>query len=297
MTTPTLSPLRADRITGSRLAAILNLSPYTTRRGVMREMVRQHFEDSDEFIVNPIVRWGIEHEAQALADYAEHECLAPGDVHGGQDFIAHPAYDFLGVTPDGLVGDDGLVEVKCPWLASYTHINDRVDYQEQVQLQLECADRDWAHFAVWRPDRELAISTVFREPNWLNDRLPKLNQFMEEYWEIVADPELAEPYRTPLVNMRTDEAWQIAAFEYLEAAEVLSKAELRASDLRQVLVDMAGTKSAKGAGVTVSRAERRGNVDWKAVQSKYIPDIDVEEYRKASSVVFTVRPWTQEKEQ
>lgn len=296
LTAPTLSPDRVDRITGSRVAAVLGLSPYTNRRAVMREMVRQHFGAEDEFMDNPIVRWGREHEVDAMEAYIAYQDIEESEIHGSQDFVVHPEFSFLGVTPDGLVDEDGLIEIKCPWRASYSHIADRLDYLEQIQLQLACTGRDWAHFVVWRPEEPVNVSTVFADPDWLPDRLGKLVEFMDEFAEIIADPALAAPHLEPLVDVRYDEDWQVAAYDYLEEAANSTRAQLRESAARQRLVDLAGVKSAKGFGVTVSRSERRGNVDWQEFKKKYQPDTDVEEFRKAPSIVYTVRPWATEKE-
>lgn len=287
--TAVLSPLRMDCITGSRLPAIMGLSPYTTPRGVMREMVRQHNGDPEEFVDNPVTQWGRDHERDNLRAYAENQQV---QLYGFQEFVRHPKYDFLGVTLDARAGD-GVVEAKAPWRADYSHINDREDYQEQCGLQIECTGADYCHFSVWRPDRRIAISTLLPEPGWLDKRMPVIEDFMSEYWAILADPELAEPHRTPLVDQRTDPEWQVAAFEYLEEAAIVSKAELALSASRLRLVELAGKKSARGYGVTVTRSERRGNVDWQAGMKKYAPNVDPEEFRKGKpKIVFTVRAWT-----
>ena len=47
---PAFSPLRKDLITASRLPVVLGLSPYLTPNALMRQMVREHFGDPDEFV-------------------------------------------------------------------------------------------------------------------------------------------------------------------------------------------------------------------------------------------------------
>jgi putative phage-type endonuclease len=66
-------------------------------------------------------------------------------------FIPHPQIAMAGASPDGLVGDDGLLELKCP--QSATHIETLLTgvipdkYFKQMQFQLACTGREWCDFA------------------------------------------------------------------------------------------------------------------------------------------------------
>src|SRR5690606_12583446 len=107
-----LSPDRVGRITGSRVAAILGANPYQSRDDVLREMVRQYHGAEPEFSGNDATRHGERHEPDALALYeSENGCM----THGGGELVIHPQHDFLAVTPDGLVGENGMVECKAPY--------------------------------------------------------------------------------------------------------------------------------------------------------------------------------------
>jgi hypothetical protein len=70
-------------------------------------------------------------------------------------FVLHPLYDFSGATPDGLVGNDGILEIKSPkpetlleWLET-GQVPD--EYQKQCQWEMACCDRQWADFYGWYP--------------------------------------------------------------------------------------------------------------------------------------------------
>lgn len=193
-----LSPLRTGRITGSRIGAILGLNRYSTRDEVMREMVRQNFEAPAEFEGNEATAYGSAHENDAITAYEIHESVL---VWGGQDFLIHPQHDWLASTPDGLVGLDGMVEVKCPPRAQYTHIDQKPEYCAQIRLQLECAGRDWCDFVVWRPTG-IDISRVTRNPDWLTFVLPALRAFMDEYLAIVDHEDKWQPYLEPKSKKR-----------------------------------------------------------------------------------------------
>lgn len=283
-----LSPLRAGKVTGSRVAPILGLSPYGTRDSVMRELVRGHFKEPEEFTGNVATDWGNDHEAAAIAEYEQTYNVT---VHGAQEFVTHPVYPFLGCSPDGLIGADGMIEVKCPFRASYSHISQRPDYEAQIRLQLACTVRDWCDFLVWREDG-MSVSRVHHDPWWLASVLPDLTAFIDEYQTVVGDEELAAPFRAPLVDERTDPEWRVAALDYLDALAAQKAAEAFTADARARVLELADGKPTKGAGVLVVRSERAGAVDWKKVVDKYAPDVDTDEYRGPSKTIFTVRQST-----
>uniref|UniRef100_UPI0035D06FB5 lambda exonuclease family protein n=1 Tax=Bartonella sp. AC10YNML TaxID=3243444 RepID=UPI0035D06FB5 len=97
------------------------------------------------------MRWGIEHEEDALREY--------GFIHDADitkcGFIQHPTIEMAGASPDGLIGEDGLIEVKCP--RSVTHmrfcIGDEIkpEYHAQMQFQMACTERKWCDFVSYDP--------------------------------------------------------------------------------------------------------------------------------------------------
>jgi putative phage-type endonuclease len=289
----TLSPLRSGRITASRVAGILGLSKYQTRDEVLREMVRQALGAEPEFAGNEATAYGNDHEEDARTAY---EALTGNLVLDAQDFVQHPDIEWLGVSPDGCVGADGLVEIKCPMRAYYTTAAQVPHYVAQMQLQMACTGRAWTDFVIWRSygqaDRlgvdPLIVERVPADPDWLPSHLAALSEFHREFLEIVADPAKAEPFLTS--PERSDPEWAQAAVEFFAADEAVAEAGRRLDRAKARLKELAGDRSAKGCGVAVSRSERSGSVDWKAVAGKYAPDADTEAFRKATSVVWTVRP-------
>lgn len=282
--TAQLSPMRTGRITASRVGAIIGVNKYQTRDDVMREMVRDALGAEPEFVGNAATEWGNEHEDDARSEYErEHGVL----VLDAQEFVQHPEHEWLGVSPDGLLGADGMAEFKCPYWAKYTSIEAKPEYQAQVQLQLACTGRDWCAFVIWRPDEPLIVERVERDPDWLPTHLATLAEFHAEYERIVADPELAAPYLD--VRERDDPDWAAAASRLYVAQVMLDDAAAMHEQARQALLDLAGDRAARGCGVSVTRSERAGSVDWKKLASKHAPDADPDEFRRPSSVVTTVR--------
>lgn len=101
--------------------------------------------------MNAAMQWGIDNEADAIAAYEasrKTEVMPVG-------FVDHPEIPMSGASPDGLVGDDGLVEIKCPNVA--THIEYMLGgaipdkYFKQMAWQLACTGRSWCDFASYDP--------------------------------------------------------------------------------------------------------------------------------------------------
>ena len=108
-------------------------------------------------------------------------------------FIPHPDIEAAGASPDGLVGDDGMVEIKCPssstalevWL-SYSQGANPVDpkYYAQMQWQMRCADRSWCDYVVFdsrMPAKaQLFVYRVDRNADWLKITEEEVLKFLAE---------------------------------------------------------------------------------------------------------------------
>lgn len=275
-----LSPLRVGRITGSRVAAVLGLNPYSKREDVLREMVREHFGAEREFTGNEATRWGQEHEPDALALYEAERGIM---THGGGELVIHPLYDFLAVTPDGLVGDAGMVECKAPYRGKYSTIAEVPYYMPQVQMQMACLNRNWCDFVVWR-DGAISVDRVRRNIDWIPENLGNLQNFMDDYRDALANPE-----RHLADKERDDNAWRKTASAYLEACRACDEAEAAKDELRKVLLTLAGDASAKGCGVQVIRSERAGSVAYAKALKDLAPNADLTPYTGKPTTVYTVK--------
>lgn len=142
--------IRLGKVTASRMADMLA----TTRSGWgagrqnyktqlvwerLLRVSREGFKSAD-------MEAGTEAEPEARAAY---ECLYLVDVEEC-GFIPHPTIGMSGASPDGLVGTDGLVEIKCPILATHQETllggSIKRQYELQRQWQLACTGRKWCDF-------------------------------------------------------------------------------------------------------------------------------------------------------
>lgn len=85
-------------------------------------------------------------------------------------FVQHPSIKWFGASPDGLIGDDGLIEIKCP--NSQQHIQYWCDqkipgkYQAQMLAQLACTQRKWCDFVSFdnRMPEDMMLLVIRFEP-------------------------------------------------------------------------------------------------------------------------------------
>lgn len=141
---------RRGKVTASRIADLMakTKSGYSTSRQnyLMQLLCERLTGKVEESYQSDAMKRGNELEGEARNWYQ----LETGEVVEQIGFIDHPRIAFAGASPDGLVGKDGLIEIKCPNTA--THIgtlrtkqpSDR--YTKQMQWQLAVTGRKWCDF-------------------------------------------------------------------------------------------------------------------------------------------------------
>lgn len=109
---------------------------------------------------------------------------------------------FLGCSPDGLVGEDGIVEIKCPftarekmiipdtvpylqWSANETMVlKESHDYYYQVMGTLLCTNRKWCDFVVWT-FKDTTVIRIYRDEQFMLTMKLKLKDFFDKYFRQV----------------------------------------------------------------------------------------------------------------
>lgn len=103
-------------------------------------------------------------------------------------FVEHPTIKMSGASPDGLVGLEGLIEIKCP--TTKTHINTLMGepisgkYMKQIQWQLACTNRNWCDFVSYDdrlPDEmQIFIKRIERNDKMISELSEQIEQFLAE---------------------------------------------------------------------------------------------------------------------
>ena len=158
--TPAWFAARRNRLTASNFGAAAGVNPYASRNKALKQL-----RGEEEFTGNAACTWGTVNEPNAVTDYM----IRTGNVVRTSGFHVHPHYSWLGGSPDGLVGERGMIEVKCPYKNMEPHAGVPVWYYCQVNGLMEILDRDWCDFVTWTPQK-MRIYRVYRDTelfNWL----------------------------------------------------------------------------------------------------------------------------------
>lgn len=134
------------------------------------------------------MQWGIDHEDDARTAYEVHT----GNLVELTGFIPHPTVKYLGASPDGLIDDDGILEIKCPNPATHIgYLRGGVvpeEYRPQVLLQLVVTGRKWCDFVSYDPRaKELAFFCVRWTPTQeeRDALLEECKKFLKETDEVL----------------------------------------------------------------------------------------------------------------
>lgn len=179
---------RLGCVTASRTSDILakTKSGYSTSRAnYMADLIVERLTGkAPEGFTSSAMQWGTETEPQARMAYE----IITGNEVTETGFVLHPQIEGFGASPDGLVGEDGLIEIKCP--NTNTHINTLLDekishkYVIQMHVQMLCTERDWCDFVSFDPrlpiDMQLFIKRVERDKKLADEILGEVVKFLEE---------------------------------------------------------------------------------------------------------------------
>ena len=179
---------RCGKVTASRIADLMatTRSGYAaSRENYKAQLIAERLTGCvAPSFTNAAMIHGTETEPEARRAY---EFYVDRDVQQ-VGFVPHPSIEMAGASPDGLVGDDGLLELKCPNTA--THINSlltgRIDdkYFKQMQFQMACTGREWCDFASYdnrMPERmRLFVKRVKRDEEEVSEIETAVRAFLLE---------------------------------------------------------------------------------------------------------------------
>jgi len=184
--------LRLGKITASRLADVMSKgrgnAPSKTKASYMLQLAAEKLTGKPEdSFSNKYMEWGNECEPQARSMY---EFDSGNDVEEVA-FVEHD--EWFGVSPDGLVGDNGLLEIKCP--KTTTQIERYLAgvfppaYKAQVQGQLLATGREWCDFVSFDPritgEASYFCVRVERDEDYLKELSAGILAFKDELIEML----------------------------------------------------------------------------------------------------------------
>ena len=175
---------RCGKVTASRvrdITATTKSGGFTaSRKDYLADLVGERLSGTpSEQYVNTAMNHGTEKEPAARFAYALKQGVEITEV----GFIPHPNIEHAGASPDGLVGADGLVEIKCPYKKAI-HIERLVATErtgwdiepatyDQMQFQMACTGRQWCDFVSYDDrfpeEMQLIIRRIKRDDKHIAD--------------------------------------------------------------------------------------------------------------------------------
>ena len=179
---------RLGKVTASRVADVIaktKTGASASRDNYATQLVLERLTNKQaEFYSNAAMQWGTETEPMARQAYE----LKRGVFVDEVGFIDHPTIEMSGASPDGLVGKNGLVEIKCP--ESKTHMEYLLNgkapakYIPQMMWQMACTGREWCDFVSFDPrfpeNLQILVVKVEYDPTYVKMLELEITQFLDD---------------------------------------------------------------------------------------------------------------------
>jgi putative phage-type endonuclease len=156
-----------------------------SRENYMAQLVCERLTNTPtESYSNAAMQWGTDQEPFARAAYE----TAKGVMVEEVGFVPHPNIPMAGASPDGFVGVNGLVEIKCPNTATMieTLLTKKCPqkYFTQIQFQLACTDRVFCDYVVFDPrmpkNLQLFVKRIERDEDYIAQIEEEVEIFLNE---------------------------------------------------------------------------------------------------------------------
>lgn len=177
--------LRAGKVTASRVSDVMAKTTTAAYQNYMTDLIAERLTGAKtESFTNAAMQWGVDHEAQARVEYE----VKTGSLVEQVAFVDHPTIQMFGCSPDGYVGEDGLIEIKAP--NTSTHIDyirqDKAPtkYVNQMQCQMAVTGRKWCDFVSFDPrlpdGLQLFIVRLERDDEYISKMESVVQEFLNE---------------------------------------------------------------------------------------------------------------------
>ncbi len=189
---------RLGRVTASRIADVMMKSTTAGYQNYRAQLVCERLTGNPtETFTSAAMQHGTDTEPQARAFY---ELEAGHDVQE-VGFIQHSKLVMSGASPDGLIGDDGGLEIKCPQPATHiktlTGANIDRKYLLQMQWGMACTGREWWDFVSFCPslpdEMQMFRVTIPRDVEIIEEITSAVTTFLADVDALCAD--LTRKYR------------------------------------------------------------------------------------------------------
>ena len=191
--TPEWFAARTGKVSASKVSDVMSKtkSGYGASRATyMSQLLVERLTGTPtEFYANAAMQWGTDTEPQARAAYE----FKTGNAVIEEGFILHPNIEMSGASPDGMVCDEGMLEIKCPNTATHiaTLLAEKAPskYMNQMQWQMACAGRQWCDFVSFDPrlpeNNDFFCVRVKRDDERIEELESEVVKFLGELDEMI----------------------------------------------------------------------------------------------------------------
>jgi putative phage-type endonuclease len=186
---------RCGALTGSRIyeacAKKKNGEYYSSRADLLTEkLIERLTGQAAQHFVSDAMQWGTMYEGEARAVYETQK----GTLVTECAYFPHPSIAHSGASPDGLIGEDGVIEIKCP--TTKTHLDIILSgaipemHTYQMAWEAECSQRKWVDFVSYDPrlpgNLSFFCARYTPEPAFLETLRDEVKKFLAELDELEA---------------------------------------------------------------------------------------------------------------
>ena len=184
--------IRLGKVTASRVSDVMSKiksGESAGRKNYKMDLVVERLTNTPtSSFTNAAMAWGTETEPLARMAYEVHS----GNFVETVAFIQHPSIEWFGCSPDGLIGSEGNLEIKCP--NTSTHIDyllagvPPAKYVPQMQTQMACTGAKWCDFVSFDPrlpdELQLLVVRLDRDEAYIQQIEDEVKQFLDEVEQI-----------------------------------------------------------------------------------------------------------------
>ena len=186
--TPEWHALRCGKVTASRVADLMAKTKSGWGKGretYMYELLAERLTGvQEEGFSSFAMRRGKELEPEARDMYA---LLRDVDIDL-VPFVDHDEIPMYGCSPDGQIGDEGLIEIKCFDAKNHITVMETGEIDKkhvtQMQAQMDCTGRKWCDFISYDPrfppDLRMHVERVPRDNGFIGDMRSAIKEFIAE---------------------------------------------------------------------------------------------------------------------
>ena len=261
--TPEWFEARKNRITGSQAGALLGLSPFVSKQQAIKVLQGEDLSVSE--FQQRIFDYGHRMEKEAIALFE----LETGLTVKPCGFFAFQ--DWLGASPDGLVEDNYVIEVKCPYSLrndddpKFKQLTEMQHYYAQVQIEMYCAGRDKAFFVQYASGR-IQIESIEIDYPYLIKIFPVLYKLWVQYVYVENSD----------VNL---------LHKYMSNKETIKELQ---EENKNILEKVSKNGACFIGSYEIKETVRTGSIDYKKAIKELNIQADFEPYRKPDSKFFSV---------